>query len=112
MVLENTLGSPLDRKEIKPVNPKGNEPLTFIGKTDPEAEVQYFGPLMWGADLLEEIVMQGKIESRKKRVTEDEMVGWHQWFNEHECEQTPGDSELQGSLECCNPWDHKELDTT
>ena len=46
MVLENTLGSPLDRKEIKPVNPKGNEPLTFIGKTDPEAEVQYVGPLM------------------------------------------------------------------
>ena len=78
MVLENTLASPLDRKEIKPVNPKGNEPLTFIGKTDPAAEVQYFGPLIRGADLLEEIMMLGKIESRKKRVTEDEMVGWHQ----------------------------------
>ena len=67
MVLENTLASPLDRKEIKPVNPKGNEPLTFIGKTDPAAEVQYFGPLIRGADLLEEIMMLGKIESRRRR---------------------------------------------
>ena len=49
----------------------------------------------------------GKIESRKRRrVTEDEMVGWHHWLNEHEFEQTPGDSEGQGSLVCCSPWGH------
>ena len=55
--------------------------------------------------------MLGKIEHRK-RVTEDERVGWHHRFNGHEFEQTLGDSEGQGSLACCNPWGHKELDTT
>ena len=46
------------------------------------------------------------------RVTEDEMVGWHHWLSGHESEQTPGDSDGQGSLVCCSPWGHKELDTT
>ena len=55
--------------------------------------------------------MLGKIEHRK-RVTEDERVGWHHRFNGHEFEQTLGDSEGQGSLACCNPWGHKESDTT
>ena len=54
----------------------------------------------------------GKIEGKQKRVTEDEMVGWHHQLNEHEFEQTPGDSEGQGSLACCSPWGCKELDTT
>ena len=45
-------------------------------------------------------------------MTEDEIVGWHHCFNEHEFEQIPGDSEGQGSLECCSPWGHKELDMT
>ena len=45
-------------------------------------------------------------------MTEDEMAGWHHRLNGHEFEQTPGDGERQGSLECCTPWGHKELDTT
>ena len=45
-------------------------------------------------------------------MTEDEIVGWHHWLNGHESEQTPGDSEEQGSLACCSPWGHKELDMT
>ena len=48
----------------------------------------------------------------EKRVTEDEMVGWHHQFNGHEFEQAPGASEGQGSLVCCSPWDHEESDTT
>ena len=56
--------------------------------------------------------MQGKVECRRKGVTEDEMFGWHHRLNGHESEQTPGDGEGQGSLVCCNPWGHKESDTT
>ena len=57
--------------------------------------------------------MLGKIEGRRRRgQTEDEMVGWHRRLNGHEFEQTPGASERQGSLACCNPWDRKELDMT
>ena len=57
--------------------------------------------------------MLGKIQGRRRRgVTEDEMVGWHHRLSGHEFEQTPGDSEGQGSLGCCSPWGHKESDTT
>ena len=57
--------------------------------------------------------MLGKIEGRGRRgVTEDEMVGWYHRLNGHEFEQTPGDGEGQGSLECCSPWGCTELDTT
>ena len=65
-------------------------------------KLQYFGHLMRRVDSLEKTLMLGKIEGR--RVTEDEMVGWHHLFNGHESEQTPGDSEGQGSLVCCSPW--------
>ena len=58
---------PLDCKEIKPVNPKGNQPWKFIGRTDAEAELQYFGHLMWRSDSLEKILMLGKIEGRRRR---------------------------------------------
>ena len=56
--------------------------------------------------------MLGKIKGKRRRVTEDEIVGWHHRLNVHEFEQTPGDSEGQGGLACCSPWDQKELDTT
>ena len=56
--------------------------------------------------------MLGKIEGRRKGMTEDEMVGWHHQLNGHEFEQAPGDGEGQGSLVCCSPWGRKELDTT
>ena len=74
-------------------------------------KLQYFGHLIWRANSLEKTLMLGKIEG-KKRAAEDEMVGWYCRFNGQEFEQTPGDSEGEGSLVCCNPWGHKELDMT
>ena len=66
-VLEKTPESPLDCKEIKPVNPKGNQSWTFIGRTDAEAELQYFGHLMWRTDSLKKTLMLGKVEGRRRR---------------------------------------------
>ena len=56
--------------------------------------------------------MLGKIEGRRRRTAKDEMVGWHHQLNGHEFEQAPGVGDGQGSLACCSPWGHKELDTT
>ena len=67
MVLEKTLESPLDCKEIQPVNPKGNQSWIFIGRTDAEVKLQYFGHLMQRTDSLEKILMLGKIEGRRRR---------------------------------------------
>ena len=67
MVLEKTLESPLDCKEIKPGNPKGNESWIFFGRTVAEAESQYFGHLMQRTDSLEKTLMLGKIEGRRRR---------------------------------------------
>ena len=78
-------------------------------------KLQYFGHLMQTqrADSLEKTLMLGKFEGRRRsRGTEDEMVGWHHLLNRHKFEQTPGDSERQGSLVCCSPQGHKEYDTT
>ena len=75
-------------------------------------KLQYFCHLMWRADSLEKTLMLGKIEGRRMRVIEDEMVGWHHWINGHEFEQTPEDSAGQGSLTCCSPWGHKESGTS
>ena len=72
-----------------------------------QLKLQYFGHLMQRAYSLEKTLMPEKIEGRRKR---DEMVGWHHRFNGHEFEETPGDGEGQGSLVCCRPWGHKELD--
>ena len=63
-------------------------------------KLQYFGHLMRRSDSLEKTLMLGKEE----KGTEDKMVGWHHRLNGHEFEQTPGDSEAQGSLVCCSPW--------
>ena len=67
VVLEKTLESPLDCKEIQPVNPKGNQSWIFIRRTDAEAEAPYFGHLLWRADSLEKPLMLGKIEGRRRR---------------------------------------------
>ena len=66
-MLEKTLESPLDCKDIKPVNPKGNQPCIFTGRTDAEAKLQDFGQLMQNANSLEKTLMLGKIESRRRR---------------------------------------------
>ena len=110
MVLEKTLESPLDSKEMKPVNPKGTKPRLFIGRTD---EAQIF----WPSD--ENSWLTGKDpdaekdwRQEEKRVTEDEMGGWDHQLNGHEFEQTPGDSNGQGRLACCSLWGCKESDKT
>ena len=72
-------------------------------------KLQYFGHLTRGVDSLEKTLMLGK--QKEKRATEDEMVGCHDRLSGYECEQTPRDSEGQGSLMCCSPWGHKESDT-
>ena len=85
MVLEKSPESPLDCKEMQPVHPKGDQSWVFIGRTDVEAELQYFGHLMQRADSFETTLMLGKIEGRRRRGwTEDETAGWHHQFNGHE----------------------------
>ena len=99
--------------EIKPVNPKGNQPWIFIGRTDAEAEAS----ILWPPDMKSRLTGKG-IDAGKdwrqeeKGATEDETVGWHHRFNAHELEQTPGESRGQKSLSCCSLWGHKELAMT
>ena len=113
LLLGKTLEIPLDSKEIKRVNSKRNQPWTLIGRTDAEAEAPVLSPPNVNSQPTGKDPDAGKDWRREeKRMTEDEMVGWHHWFNGHEFEQTPGDSEGQGSLVCCSPWGHEELDTT
>ena len=112
VVLEKTLESHLDSK-IKPVNHKGNQPWKFIRRTDAEAEAS----VLWPPDVKSELIGKdpdaGKDWGQKKEgTTEDEMVGWHHWLSGHEFEQTPEDSEGQGSLVCCCSLDCKELNKT
>ena len=102
VVLKKTLESPMNC-EIKPVSPKGNHPLTLIGRTGAEAEA----PILWPYDAKRWLI--GKYPDawkdwgqEEKRGTEDEMVGWHHRLSRHESEQTPVDGEEQGSLECCS----------
>ena len=81
VVLEETPESPLDSKEIKPVNAKGNQPWILFGRTDAELKFQYFGHLMRTADSLEKTLMLGKIEARRRKGWQRiEMVGWHHWL--------------------------------
>ena len=105
--------SPLDCKEIQPVNPKGNQPWIFIGRTDARLKLQYFGHLMRRASSLEKALMLGKMDGkRRRRTAEDETVGWRHWLDGRESEWTPGDGDGQGGLACCNSWGRKESDTT
>ena len=103
--------SPLDSKKIKSVNPKGDETWVFIGRTEVEA------PIPWPPNMKSQFIRKDPDSEKdwrqeEKGPTNDQMVAWHHWFSGHEFEQTPVDSEGQGSLACCNPWGCKELDTT
>ena len=92
MVLDKTLESPLDNKEIKPVNPKGNQPWIFIGRTDTEAEASLFWPPDGKSWLSGKDPDAGKDWGQEeKEATEDEMVGWHHRLNGHKFEQILGD---------------------
>ena len=111
-MLEKTPESPLDSKDIKPVNLKGNQPWILIGRTDAEAEA----PVLWSSDVNSQLTGKlpdaGKDWGQKKRASEDEMAGWHHQCNGHELGQTSRDSERQWDLACYSPLGHKELDMT
>ena len=103
--------SPLDYKEIQLVHPKGDQSWIFTGRTDAEA------PILWPPDAKNWLIGKDPNAGQdwrqeEKGKTEGEMVGWHHWLNGHEFEQILGVGDGQGSLECCGPWDGKELDTT
>ena len=105
VMLEKTLESPLDCKEIQPVHPKGNKSWIFIGRTDAEAET----PILWSPDAKNWLIWKdpdtGKDgRQEEKGITEDEMVGWHHRLNGHEFEQALWVGDGQGSLACCSPW--------
>ena len=100
---ENSVQSPFDSKEIKPVHPKGNLSWIFIGRTEAEAEA----PVLWPLDAKSRLIRKdsGVGEDRRqeeKGTAEDEMVGWHHQLNGHEPEQALGDGKAQGSLACCS----------
>ena len=110
VVLEKTLESPLDCKEIQPIYPKGNQSWIFIGRTDVEAEIPIPDAKSW---LIWKDPDAGKDwRWEEKVITEDEMVGWHHQLNAYESESTPGVGDGQGGLVCCSPWCHKESDST
>ena len=110
-MLEKTLESPLDCKEIKPIHPKGNQSWIFIGRVDAEALI------LWPPDVKNWLTGKDP-DARKhwrqeeKRMIEDEVVGWHYRLDGHEFEQAPGIGDGQGSLACCSPWGCKESDMT
>ena len=113
VVLEKTLESPLDCKEIQPVHPKENQSLIFIGRIAAEAET----PVLWLPDAKNWLIGKDPAAGKdwrweEKGTTEDEMVGWHHQFDGHEFEQAPGVGHGQGSLVYFSPWGHKESDTT
>jgi len=98
------LKSPLDKKEIKPVNPKGNQSWIFPGRTDAGAEA----PILWSPDVKNWLTGKDPGAGKDWRQeetgeTEDEMVGWHHWLNEHDFEQAPGFGDRQESLACYSP---------
>ena len=113
VLLGKIFESPLDCKEIKPVNPKGNQSWIFIGRIDAEAQA----PVLWPPDVNSWLIWKdpdaGKDwRQEEKGTTEDEMVGWHHLLDGHEFEQALGVGDGQGSLTCCSPRDRKESDTT
>ena len=113
MVLEKTPESPLDCKEIQPVHPKGDQSWVFIGRTDIEAEAQYFSHLMRRADSLVKDPDAGRHWGQEEKgTTEDEIVGWHHRLNGHGFGWTPGVGDGQGGLVYCGSWGRKDADTT
>ena len=112
VVLEKTLESPLDYREIQPVNPKGNLYWIFIGRTDAEAETTILWPPNVKSRLRKDPDAGKDWRQEGKGMAEGKMVEWYHRLNEHEFEQTLGDGEGQESLACCSPWGCKESDTT
>ena len=113
MVLEKTLESPLDCKDIQPVHPKGNQSWIFTGRTGAETETPVLQPLVSKNWLIGKDPDAGKDwRQEEKGMTEDEIVKWHHQLDGHEFEQAPGVGDGQGSLACCSTQGCKESDTT
>ena len=113
VVLEKTLESPLDCKEIQPVHPKGNQSLIFIGRTAVEAKT----PILWLPDGKSWLIWKDHDAGKdwgqeEKGMTEDEMVGWHHWLNGRGFGKTLGVGDGQGGLVCFGLWGHKKSDIT
>ena len=113
MVMEKTLESPLDCKEIQTVHSKGNQSWIFIGRTDAEAET----PILWPPDAKSWLIGKDSDAGRdwgqeEKGMTEDGMAGWHHWPDGRESEWTLGVGDGQGGLACCDSWGRKESETT
>ena len=113
VVLEKTLESPLDCKEIQPVHSEGDQSWVFIGRTDAEAET----PILCSPDVKSWLIGKDPDAGKdwgqeEKGKTEDEMVGWYHWLNGHGFGWTLGLGDGQGGLACSGSWGRKKLDTT
>ena len=106
------LDSPVDCKESQPVHPKGDQFWVFIGRTDDDAET----PILWPPHAKNWLIWKdpdaGKDWGQEKRVTENEMAGWHHRLNGHAFGWTPRVGDGQGGVACCGSWGRKESDTT
>ena len=112
-MLEKTLESPLDCKQIQPVHSKGDQSWVFFGRTDAKAET----PILWPPHVKSWLIGKDCDAGRdwgqeEKGATKDEMVGWHHWLDGCEFGWTPGVGDGQGGLACCNSWGRKESDMT
>ena len=113
VVLEKTLESLVDSKEIESVNPKGNQSWVFTGRNDLKLKLQYFGYLMWRVDSVGKDSDAGRDWGQEEKgTTEDEMAGWDHWLNGRKSEWIPGVGDGQGGLACCDSWDRKESGMT
>ena len=113
VVLEKTLESPLDCKEIQPVHSEGDQPWDIFGRNDAKAET----PVLWPPHAKSWLIGKDSAAGRdwgqeEKGTTEDEMAGWHHWLDGRESEWTSGVGDGQGGLVCWDSWGHKESDTT
>ena len=113
VVLEKTLESPLDCKEMQPFHPKGDQSWVFIGRTDAKAETS----ILWPPDVKSWLIGKDPDAGRnwgqeEKGTTEDEMAGWHHWLDGREFEWTLGVGDGQGGLACCDSWGLKESEKT
>ena len=117
MVLEKTLESPLDRKQIQPVHSEGDQPWDFFGRNDAKAETAVLWPPHAESWLIGKDSDAGRDWGQEEKgMTEDEMAGWHHWLDWHESEWTPEWSGVlrwwTGGLACFDSWGHKESDRT
>ena len=112
VVLEKTLESPMDFKEIQPVHYKGDQSWVFFGRNDAKAETPVLFPPHVKSWLIGKDSDAGRDWGQEEKgTTEDEMAGWHHWLDGCKSQWTPGVGDGQGGLACCDSWGRKESDT-